>query len=41
MKYKFVYFSIYLSDELANLKDYCERMKETFWPDWDDLLRFH
>lgn len=29
--------------ELSNLKDYCERMKERFWPDWEDHLmkNFH
>lgn len=24
--------------EFSNLKSYCERMKDTFWPDWDRCL---
>ncbi|XP_052094046.1 failed axon connections homolog isoform X2 [Mytilus californianus] len=24
--------------EYRNLCDYCERMKETFWPDWDECI---
>ncbi len=24
--------------EFNNLKVYCERMKETYWPDWDRCL---
>ena len=26
------------SGEFVNLKQFCERMKEKFWPDWDDCL---
>lgn len=26
-------------DEFKNLYDYCERMKERFWPDWNDCIR--
>ncbi|XP_033732091.1 failed axon connections homolog [Pecten maximus] len=25
--------------EYPNLCDYCERMKETFWPDWDEVIQ--
>ncbi|XP_033732092.1 failed axon connections homolog [Pecten maximus] len=25
--------------EYPNLFDYCERMKDTFWPDWEDIIR--
>lgn len=24
--------------ELSNLKDYCERMKDRFWPDWESCI---
>jgi len=24
--------------ELSNLKDFCIRMKEIYWPDWDKCL---
>ncbi|XP_077991317.1 failed axon connections homolog [Glandiceps talaboti] len=27
-----------VTDELTNLKAYCERIKEKYFPDWDDLL---
>jgi hypothetical protein len=27
-----------LSDEFPNLRDYCLRMKEEFWPDWNKHL---
>lgn len=25
-------------DEFKNLYGYCERMKEKFWPDWNDCI---
>ncbi|XP_021340554.1 failed axon connections homolog [Mizuhopecten yessoensis] len=25
--------------EYPNLCDYCERMKETFWPDWEEMIQ--
>jgi len=28
---------LYIS-EYTNLCDYCERMKEMFWPDWDECI---
>ena len=35
----FVYMiSFYLKGEFSNLKSYCERMRDTFWPDWDRCL---
>lgn len=27
-----------LSGEFINLKMYCERMRDNFWPDWDRCL---
>ncbi|EFX87090.1 hypothetical protein DAPPUDRAFT_192692 [Daphnia pulex] len=27
-----------MKGEFANLKEFCERMKEKFWPDWDQCL---
>lgn len=27
-----------LEDDCKNLKEYTERMKEKFWPDWDECL---
>jgi len=27
-----------MNEELTNLRDYCIRMKETFWPDWEKCL---
>ena len=27
-----------ISGECRNLGDYCERMKERFWPDWDECI---
>ena len=27
-----------MNEELTNLRDYCVRMKETFWPDWEKYL---
>lgn len=27
-----------LNDKFANLGQYCDRMKERFWPDWDDCI---
>ncbi|XP_067666077.1 failed axon connections homolog [Haliotis asinina] len=27
-----------LKDKYPNLANYCERMKETFWPDWDQCI---
>ena len=27
-----------MQDELVNLKAFCERIKEQFWPDWDRCL---
>jgi glutathione S-transferase len=24
--------------KFPNLKEYCDRMKAEFWPDWDELL---
>lgn len=30
--------SSYLPGEFHNLKLFCERMKEKFWPDWDECL---
>ncbi|XP_067666081.1 failed axon connections homolog [Haliotis asinina] len=27
-----------LKDKYSNLAAYCERMKETFWPDWDQCI---
>ncbi|PVD31944.1 hypothetical protein C0Q70_07370 [Pomacea canaliculata] len=29
-----------INEKFPNLKSYCERMKEKFWPDWNELL-FH
>jgi len=26
------------SGEHKNLKEYCERMKREYWPDWDECL---
>ena len=31
-------FEQLLHGEFANLKSFCERMKEQFWPDWDLCL---
>ncbi|KAI9557893.1 hypothetical protein GHT06_014645 [Daphnia sinensis] len=31
-------FEPYMKGELVNLKNFCERMKEKFWPDWDQCL---
>ncbi|KAI9557766.1 GST-N-Metaxin-like protein [Daphnia sinensis] len=31
-------FEQLVNGEFSNLKSYCERMKETFWPDWDRCL---
>ena len=28
-----------VTEDFKNLKDYCERMKEKYWPDWDSKLR--
>lgn len=29
----------YISQECSNLKDFCDRMKQQFWPDWDEVLK--
>ncbi|XP_067666037.1 failed axon connections homolog [Haliotis asinina] len=31
-------FENLLTDKYPNLAAYCERMKETFWPDWDQCI---
>ena len=33
----FLAWSVF-ADELVNLSDYCERMKDRIWPDWDDCI---
>lgn len=32
------HLKLFFTGELKNLKDYCLRMKTTFWPDWDQCL---
>lgn len=27
-----------MNEECTNLKEYCERMKETYWPDWESRM---
>ena len=29
----------FINNELTNLRDYCERMKTKFWPDWSNPLK--
>lgn len=31
-------FEQHMKGEFINLKDFCERMKDQFWPDWDQCL---
>lgn len=31
-------YTTLLKDELVNLLEYCDRMKDRFWPDWDDCI---
>ncbi|KAK6187004.1 hypothetical protein SNE40_006258 [Patella caerulea] len=28
----------FVNEKYTNLRDYCDRMKTTFWPDWDDCI---
>jgi len=32
-------FGKLVEEELPNMKEYCNRMKEEFFPDWNQLLR--
>ncbi|OWF54643.1 Failed axon connections-like [Mizuhopecten yessoensis] len=32
-------FGASVLQEYPNLCDYCERMKETFWPDWEEMIQ--
>ena len=32
------YFRVEAEKRFPNLKMFVERIKETYWPDWDDLL---
>ncbi|XP_060069770.1 failed axon connections homolog [Ylistrum balloti] len=32
-------FSLSVIKEYPNLCDYCERMKEAFWPDWEEIIQ--
>ena len=27
-----------LSEKCPNLVEYCERIKDTYWPDWDEYI---
>lgn len=35
-----IYHNVCLTERYPNLDKYCEQMKSTYWPDWDECILF-